>query len=124
MAAQAHKLGFGNGTLTDNGDGVRIADVAGFSVSKGRNMELKFRVLGHGTELASVMINRGASEKIEEWFRALPDFSRNTAPPPAPAPPHLDGRLIADELIKLAGLHDAGILSYDEFAAQKAKLLA
>jgi hypothetical protein len=47
MAAQAHKLGFGNGTLTDNGDGtasyrnftqsfrVRIADVTGFSVSQG-----------------------------------------------------------------------------------------
>jgi hypothetical protein len=30
----------------------------------------------------------------------------------------------ADELSKLAQLHDAGVISDDEFGAQKAKLLA
>jgi hypothetical protein len=79
-------------------------------------MELTLRILGHGTELASVIINRGVSEKIEAWFRALPDFGRNAAP-------QLEGRLIADELVKLAGLRDAGVLGDEEFAAQKARLL-
>lgn len=31
---------------------------------------------------------------------------------------------VADELVKLAGLRDAGVLTDDEFAAQKAALLA
>ncbi len=31
---------------------------------------------------------------------------------------------VADELVKLAGLRDAGVLTADEFAAQKAALLA
>jgi hypothetical protein len=135
MAAQAYKLGFRNGTLTDNGDGtasythytrsfrVRIADVAGFSVIRAGDFGLQLKILGHGTELAAVLINREASEKIEAWFRAHPDFGRNTHPVPFPAHPQLDGRLVADELIKLAGLRDAGILSEVEFTAQKARLL-
>jgi hypothetical protein len=41
------------------------------------------------------------------------------APAPAPAPP-VD---LADQLRKLATLRDEGILSEEEFAAQKAKLL-
>jgi hypothetical protein len=43
------------------------------------------------------------------------------APPPAPAEPQPD---LADRLRKLADLRDAGILTDEEFAAQKAKLLA
>lgn len=135
MAAQAYKLGFRAGTIIDNGDGtasyrhltqafrVRIADVAGFSVIRAGDFGLKLKILGHGTELAAVLINRGGAEKIETWFRGHPDFGRNTDPAPAPAPPQLDGRLIADELIKLAGLRDAGILSDVEFTFQKARLL-
>ncbi|WP_240471861.1 SHOCT domain-containing protein [Pseudarthrobacter phenanthrenivorans] len=45
------------------------------------------------------------------------------ATPAAPPSAALDSRLIADELTKLAGLRDAGVLTEDEFAAQKAKLL-
>jgi hypothetical protein len=41
-------------------------------------------------------------------------------PPSAPAGPQVD---VADELRKLASLRDEGILSEEEFAAQKAKLL-
>jgi hypothetical protein len=135
MAAQAHKLGFRSGTITDNGDGtasyrhytrsfrVRIADVAGFSVIRAGDFGLKLKILGHGTELAAVLINRHASEKIEAWFRAHPDFGRNTRPAPVPESSWLGGRLVADELTKLAGLRDAGVLTEDEFAEQKAKLL-
>ena len=43
------------------------------------------------------------------------------AAPPAPAAPAVD---VVAELQKLAALKDAGVLSDDEFAATKAKLLA
>jgi hypothetical protein len=42
------------------------------------------------------------------------------APPSAPPPPTID---VADQLRKLAELRDQGILTDEEFAAQKAKLL-
>lgn len=47
---------------------------------------LKLKILGYGTELAAVLINRDASEKIEAWFRAHPDFGRNTRSVPVPEP--------------------------------------
>jgi hypothetical protein len=43
------------------------------------------------------------------------------APPPAAPAPQID---LVDQLRKLGELRDAGILTEDEFAAQKAKLLA
>jgi hypothetical protein len=42
-------------------------------------------------------------------------------PPPAPAQPSSDDRI--GELRKLAELRDAGVLTEDEFAAEKAKIL-
>lgn len=41
----------------------------------------------------------------------------------AAAPAETNNALIADELAKLAGLRDRGILTDEEFTAQKAKLL-
>jgi hypothetical protein len=41
-------------------------------------------------------------------------------PPPAPAPPQVD---MVEQLKKLGELRDAGILTEEEFAAQKAKVL-
>lgn len=46
------------------------------------------------------------------------------APAAAPAAPAAGGTDLVAELQKLASLKDAGILSDDEFAAAKAKLLA
>ncbi len=47
------------------------------------------------------------------------------APAPAPAPaPAAGGTDVVAELQKLAALKDAGVLSDDEFAAAKAKLLS
>lgn len=46
------------------------------------------------------------------------------AAPAAAAPAQVDqGKLVADELEKLAKLRDSGVLTDEEFAAQKAKLL-
>lgn len=46
------------------------------------------------------------------------------APPPvAPAAPAAGGDDLSAQLMKLADLHTAGVLSDDEFAAAKAKLL-
>lgn len=46
------------------------------------------------------------------------------APAPAPAAPAAPAVDVVAELQKLAALKDAGVLSDDEFAAAKAKLLA
>ena len=48
---------------------------------------------------------------------------QQAAAPAAPAAPAAGGVDIVAELQKLAGLHQQGILSDDEFAAAKAKLL-
>lgn len=131
------KLGGGAGTMVDNGDGtvsyrkfgsfsqefrVRVADVTGFSVSKGgRALERTLKILGNGTELAAASVPHGVSEKIEAYIRNHPDF--NASIQFGTANGNLGQSLIADELIKLAQLRDAGILTDSEFAAQKAKLL-
>lgn len=136
-----HGLGIGAGSMIDNGDGtisyratgkltqafrINIGDITGFAVRKdGKLLERTFVVLGNGTELGAVSVNHGTAEKIEEWIRQQPDFRGNTqqvsvspAATPAPSP-----ALIADELLKLAQLRDAGVLTQDEFLAQKARLL-
>jgi Short C-terminal domain len=86
-----------------------------------------FNVTGVGTHLGSAAVNHGAAEKIEAWFRAHPQFGANTGranggePPQQPSSP---SGLIADELRKLADLHKEGVLTDEEFAAQKAHLLS
>ena len=44
--------------------------------------------------------------------------------PPAPPPPAATSDTDVEELQKLAQLHDAGALTDEEFAAEKAKILA
>ena len=54
----------------------------------------------------------------------VPANSPAASAEPAAVPAHVDhGNLIADELTKLAALKDSGVLTEEEFAAQKAKLL-
>lgn len=134
-ATKVHKLGFGNGALTEHPDGtmsyrktgemtqtfrVRVADVTGFLVTKdGKMMERTFHVLGAGTELARVSVNHGTSEKIEEVFRKHPDFSQGQAVEVVGAPV----ATMADEIRKLADLKEQGLLTEEEFSAAKATLL-
>jgi len=49
---------------------------------------------------------------------------QQVAPPPAPAPQAAPGTDLTSQLQQLAQLHTAGVLSDEEFAAAKAKLLA
>jgi hypothetical protein len=143
----SHGLGFGNGSLIEYADGtveyrktmefspafkVRVRDVVGFTVRRPSRDDKKrlnassmgqvLSVQGSGTTLAEVALNYGTAEKIEEWFRAHPDFGRETQPQSPPAPPPQVAS-VADELMKLAQLRDAGVLTPEEFDAQKAKLL-
>lgn len=119
---------------------VYIPDITSFgTVRQGKMMERTFQVFGSGTMLASVSVGHNVSERIEAWFRSHQLFRENaslsassyvavqpsTAPTalPKPAAAQLSSMLIADELTKLAGLRDQGILTEEEFAAQKLRLL-
>jgi len=137
---QKHGLGVGNGRIIEYEDGsagyvrtgsltqafrVNIAEVTGFSVTKSKKMlERQLNVHGSGTLLASVSVNHGTPEIIERWFRSHPAFASNARPAQdASSAPPASSALIADELRKLAELRSEGILTEDEFAAQKASLL-
>jgi Short C-terminal domain len=142
--SKKHKLGFGYGTLVEHDDGtagyipsaslsqafrVRIADVTGFSVTRGHKaLERTLNVLGNGTVLGSASVNHGVAEKVEAWFRGHPQFGTPPAAQTAAAatqPPSrgLSHTLIADELRKLADLRAEGVLTDEEFSVQKARLL-
>lgn len=139
LKAKNHGLGVGSGSIRDNADGtasyratgkvlpaftVRIADVTGFSVARSSKMlEQTLSLTGNGTILATVNVNYGTSAAIEKWFRQHPDFGGNASPAPAPAAPPPAGASVADELMKLVALHNAGALTDAEFAALKAKLI-
>jgi hypothetical protein len=139
---KTHNLGFGCGRIVEYEDGsagfipltkftqafrVQIADVTGFSVTRGNKaLERTLNILGNGTVLASASVNHGASEKIEAWFRAHPRFRSTSVsgdPGGASTGKTVGTALIADELRKLAELHEEGILTDGEFAEQKSRLL-
>jgi hypothetical protein len=131
-----HKLGFGNGTIVEYEDGtagyipsvkftqafrVKISDVTGFSVTKGRKMlERQINVMGNGTLLGAASVNHGTSEAIENWFRAHPSFGKHQGPVSAPAG---SASTVADEIRKLADLRAQGALTEEEFAAAKQRLI-
>ena len=135
-----HGLGMGNGKIIEYEDGtagyvrpatltqafrVNIADVTGFSVTKGAKvLERQINVLGNGTMLGTASVPHGTAEKIEKWFRAHPQFGRQLIQPADSQPNARSGStLIADELMKLADLRSSGVLSDEEFASAKARLL-
>ena len=69
--------------------------------------------------LVSEARSKKAMERQSQYLHVNPlTAAAGAAPPP---PPQVD---VADQLRKLAGLRDEGILSEEEFAAQKAHLLA
>jgi len=80
---------------------------------------------------ATAVSNRVSRRQAERWSReeyeqqpqyAAPPPQQYAAPPPAPAPAPAGGDMTA-ELERLATLRNQGVLTDDEFAAAKAKLL-
>lgn len=59
----------------------------------------------------------------QQYQDQQPQYQQPQYAPPAPAAAPAGGSNIADEIQRLASLKDQGILSEDEFAAAKAKLL-
>ena len=82
-------------------------------------------------ELLLPLISEARQKKVMERqsqyiHHVNPGAAPGMAPPPGPAPapaPAAPAVDLADQLRKLASLRDEGILSEEEFAAQKAKLL-
>jgi len=75
---------------------------------------------------ATAVSNRVSRRQGERWAAEQDSASQQQAyqqapPPPPPAAPVGDDML--DQLKQLGELHDAGVLTDDEFAAQKAKIL-
>jgi Short C-terminal domain len=71
---------------------------------------------------ATAVSNRVSRRQANKWGRQ----EAEQAPPPeaAPAPAPAAGSSMIDQLKELGELKSQGILTEDEFAAQKAKLLA
>lgn len=82
---------------------------------------------------ATAVSNRVSRRQAERWqqqdYGQQADYAQQQAayaappPPPAPAPAGTGGSDVTAELERLAGLRNQGVLSDEEFAAAKAKLL-
>jgi phosphoglycolate phosphatase-like HAD superfamily hydrolase len=78
---------------------------------------------------ATAVSNRVSRRQGERWATEQDaaayqeqQYQQQAPPPPPPAAPAADDTL--DQLKQLGELHAAGVLTDDEFAAQKAKILA
>ena len=76
---------------------------------------------------ATAVSNRVSRRQAQRWGYtdqepqyAEPQYAEPAPPPPAPAAPAADP---IEQLKQLAALKDQGILTEEEFAAQKAKIL-
>jgi hypothetical protein len=69
---------------------------------------------------ATHVSNNVSRRQGERWQRKEEDQMAQAPPPAAPAPVEADP---VERLKELAQLHDQGILTDEEFAAQKAKVL-
>jgi hypothetical protein len=67
-----------------------------------------------------------ANHEAEQDAAIEGSYQQQAAAPPTPAAPAAGGMLQAsiDELKQLGQLHDQGVLTDEEFAAQKAKILS
>jgi Short C-terminal domain len=88
---------------------------------------LRAAAVGGGAYMAGKAHARRQAEQEQAWAEQdarisdLENQQNQQAPPGAPAAPAAGG--ISDQLKQLADLHSQGILTDDEFAAAKAKLL-
>jgi hypothetical protein len=78
-------------------------------------------VAGTATAVSNRVSRRQASRWGQQDAEAYAQEPQQYAPPP---PPANDGDDMIEQLQKLGALRDQGILTEEEFAAQKARLLA
>ena len=70
---------------------------------------------------ATAVSNRVSRRQANRWgAQEQQQYYEEAPPPPAPAAPQVD---TVSQLKELAELHSSGVLTDEEFAAQKAKLL-
>jgi hypothetical protein len=69
---------------------------------------------------ATSVSNRVSRRQAERWAEQDYQQAAAAAPPPAPA---AGGDDLVEQLTQLGELRDKGVLTEEEFAAQKAKLL-
>lgn len=72
---------------------------------------------------ATAVSNRVSRRQAERWSRQGYYDEPEPAPPPPPAPAAAPPPDPIEQLKQLAALKDQGILTDEEFAAQKAKIL-
>jgi hypothetical protein len=73
---------------------------------------------------ATAVSNRVSKRQGERWAQQeAPEYAEAPPPPAAAAPPAEAGGSVIDQLKQLGELKAQGILTEEEFAAQKAKLL-
>jgi hypothetical protein len=109
-----------SGSMTHNALGAGILTHATGRSAKEISEVAKSRDISAG-RLAEMYL---AGEVAEFGVPDLGDEALANTSSPAPPEPTQPVGSVADELAKLAALRDAGVLSGDEFDAQKAKLLA
>jgi hypothetical protein len=72
---------------------------------------------------ATAVSNRVSRRQAERWS-AQEDAYYEQPPMAAPAPAAAEGQSRVEQLKELAALKEQGVLTEEEFAAEKAKLLA
>jgi hypothetical protein len=74
---------------------------------------------------ATAVSNRVSRRQAERWAAQEPAY-QDAPPPQAPAPaaPAASGQSRVDELKDLAALKEQGVLTEEEFASEKARILA
>jgi len=73
---------------------------------------------------ATAVSNRVSRRQANRWSQQEEQQYEQQAPPPAPAPVAAPQTDVVTQLKELADLKNQGILTEEEFAAQKAKVLA
>jgi Short C-terminal domain len=72
---------------------------------------------------ATAVSNRVSRRQAQRWSEQEAYGNQEAAPPPAPAAPAEPAADPIEQLKQLGALHQQGVLTDEEFAAQKAKLL-
>jgi hypothetical protein len=96
-----------------------------------RGMARTAVVAGTATAVSNRVSRRQAGRWQQQEYAQQADYAQQQAayaappppPAPAPAPAGTGGSDVTAELERLAGLRNQGVLSDEEFAAAKAKLL-